>query len=128
MGQAILTVLILLIFVAYAVFFGVWNPELVPVRTWYMNADMTWGAQVPLFVLPLAGLVFGAIIMAIAMSAPWSSMRRRLSAVEEHLETERARSRDRAEKIEELKERIRRQQAAQAVHEDAAPAAADSEV
>jgi uncharacterized membrane protein YgaE (UPF0421/DUF939 family) len=110
MAQAIVTVLILLIFVAYAVFFAIWNPGTMTVVGLYLNEQMSWGADVPLFVLPLAGVVIGAIIMAIAVSAPWSSLKSKLAAAQDQLGAERARSKECARKVESLKERLRKMQ------------------
>lgn len=105
MANAVVTVLLLIVFVVYAVFFALWNPAVVPV-TGFSWAGIDYGLPVPLFVLPLAGLLIGAIIMAVAMVNPWSSMRRSLSATTQQLEAERARSQERAKKIEGLRKRV----------------------
>ena len=121
MAQAIVTVLILLIFVAYAVFFAIWNPGTITVVGLYLTQGMSWGATVPLFVLPLVGVLVGAIVMAIAISAPWSSLKSRLGAVEDQLDAERARSNDATQKAEALRDRVRKLQAqAQAAQQPAA--------
>jgi len=106
MAQAIVTVLILLIFVVYAVFFSLWNAGTVSVTGYYLSQDINGGAPVPLFLLPLAGLLVGAIIMAIALSAPWSSLKSKLVAAEDRLQAEQARCKDRGRKIEALKNRV----------------------
>jgi flagellar motor component MotA len=111
MAQAIVTVLILLIFVGYAVFFALWNPGTIPVVGYYVTEAMSGGAQVPVFVLPLAGVLIGAIIMAIAISTPWSSLKSRLAAVQNQLEAERSRSQERGRRIEQLKSRLQKLEA-----------------
>lgn len=105
MAQAVITVLILILFVAYAVFFAVWNPDMVQVVGFEMGGS-PMGAQVPMFVLPLAGLLIGAIVMAIAMVTPWSWTRRALKDKSDELEAEKRRSAKRAQQIESLQERV----------------------
>jgi uncharacterized membrane protein YgaE (UPF0421/DUF939 family) len=114
MAQAIVTVLILLIFVAYAVFFAIWNAGItITVTGFYLAEGMQWGFQdVPLIVLPLIGVVVGAIVMAIAVGAPWSSLKSKLTATEDQLEAERARMKECARKVEALKKRVRELQPA----------------
>jgi len=107
MAQAIVTVLILLLFVAYAVFFAIWNPGTITVTGLYLTEGMSWGAPVPMFVLPLAGVVIGAIVMAIAIGAPWSSLKSKLTAAEDQLKAERSRMKECARKVEALKKRLR---------------------
>gem|GEM_PF-6333448 len=106
MAQAIVTVLILLIFIVYAVFFSLWNAGTVSVTGYYLSQDISGGAPVPLFLLPLAGLLVGAIIMAIALSAPWASLKSKLIAAEDRLQAEQLRCKDRGRKIEALKNRV----------------------
>lgn len=105
MANAVVTVLLLIVFVIYAVFFALWNPGVVPV-TGFSWAGVDYGLPVPLFMVPLAGLLIGAIIMAIAMASPWSSMKRRLDATKDQLEAERACAKERAERIESLRRRV----------------------
>ncbi len=105
MANAVVTVLLLILFIGYAVFFALWNPGLVPV-TGFSWAGVNYGLQVPVFILPLAGLLIGAIVMAVAMASPWSSMKRDLSATKEQLEAERACAKERAEQIETLRKQI----------------------
>ena len=111
MAQAIVTVLILLIFVAYAVFFSLWNAGMISVVGWaFWPQEAGAGAQVPMFVVPLAGVVIGAIVMAIAVSAPWSSLKSKLVAAEDQLKAERIRMKECARKVDALKNRLRQLQ------------------
>ncbi|MGC9318412.1 MAG: hypothetical protein ACP5KN_10330 [Armatimonadota bacterium] len=103
MAQAVFTVLVLIVFIAYAVFFALWNPEMVRVVGLNLGRDMY--TNMPLWMLPLAGLAIGAIVMAIAMWSPWAFLKRALQATREQLETERERSSDRAAKLKALRER-----------------------
>lgn len=109
MAQAIVTVLILLIFVAYAVFFSLWNAATISIVGWgFWPQEM--GAELPVFVVPLAGVVVGAIVMAIAIGAPWSSLKSKLNAAEDQLSAERTRMKECARKVEALKKRLRETQ------------------
>ncbi|MFW6437529.1 MAG: hypothetical protein ACOCZ7_00830 [Armatimonadota bacterium] len=104
MAQAIVTVLILLIFVAYAVFFSLWNAGMITVVGFFWPQAFT--AEVPIFVLPLAGLLIGAIVMAIAVSAPWSSLKSKLIAAEDQLDAARSRVKECEQRVEALKSRL----------------------
>ncbi len=111
MAQAIVTVLIVLIFIGYAVFFAIWNPGTIEITSLYIQQGLSWGATVQVFVIPLIGAVFGAILMALTISAPWSSLKAKLGAAEDRLEAERTRSKERARKNEALKSRVLKLQA-----------------
>lgn len=110
MAQAIVTVLILLIFVGYAVLFAMWNAGMMTVIGWNLWPQPAW-AEVPIFIVPLAGVVIGAIVMAIAISAPWSSLKSRLNCAEEQLETARERSKECQQKVQELRSRLQKVEA-----------------
>jgi len=111
MAQAIVTVLLVLIFIAYAVFFAIWNPGSIEITSFYVKQGLSWGATVQFFVIPLIGAVFGAILMALTISSPWSSLKGKLGAAEDRLDAERSRSKERARKIEALKSRVLKLQA-----------------
>ncbi len=123
MAQAIVTVLILLIFVVYAVFFALWNPGTISVVSLYLTEGMSWGGAIPLFILPLAGVAVGAIVMAIAISAPWSSLKSKLICAEEQVEAARERSKDCEEKVKELRSRLQKMEAQKRAGSAAAGAA-----
>lgn len=108
MAQAVLTVLLLIIFIAYAVLFAMWNPQVLEVTGFRFGMDPGpgWAAWVPIWALPLAGLAIGAIIMALVIAMPWASMRRTLEATRERLGVEQARSQERAKKVKALQERV----------------------
>ncbi len=105
MAQAIVSVLVLIIIVAYAVFFSFWNPEIVNVTS-FEALGTTLSGDVALWLLPLAGLAVGAIVMALAMWTPWSSMKRTLAAGRERLGVEQERSQDLAKKLKALRQRL----------------------
>ncbi len=109
MAQAIVTVLLVILFAAYAIFFALWNPAMVEVVGFYDGTN-AWGAPVPLFVLPLAGMAIGAILMAIAMVAPWRSVRRDLAQTRERLAEEERRSTSRGKTIRDLRQQLGRPQ------------------
>jgi uncharacterized integral membrane protein len=110
MAQAIVTVLILLIFVAYAVFFSMWNAEPIEITSLVDLAGTPIGAEVPVFVVPLAGVVIGAIVMAIAISAPWSSLKSKLAAANEQLDAAQARRKECEKKVQTLRSRLQKMQ------------------
>ncbi len=130
MGNAVATVVLLIIFIVYAVFFAVWNPDVVSV-TGFSWAGTNYGLAVPIFILPLAGLLIGAIVMAIAMINPWSSTKRSLGATKQQLDVERSRSKQRGQKIQALQKRINeletRVQKAEPAASDEAPSEPDEE-
>jgi uncharacterized integral membrane protein len=126
MGNAIATVVLLIIFIIYAVFFAVWNPDVVSV-TGFSWAGTNYGLPVPIFILPLAGLLLGAIVMAIAMISPWSSMKRSHGATKQQLDTERSRSKRRGQKIQALQKRINELETRAQEAEPAASSEASSE-
>jgi uncharacterized integral membrane protein len=111
MAQAIVTVLILLIFVAYAVFFSMWNADPIEITSMVDLSGTPIGAELPVFIVPLAGVVVGAIVMAIAVSAPWSSLKSKLAAAEDQLGAARERANECERKVEALKSRLQKMQA-----------------
>ena len=106
MAQAVVTMLILIIVVAYAVFFATWNPEVVRVVSLRFSGQDLVG-EVPLWMLPLAGLALGAIVMAFVMWTPWSSMKRMLIATRERLGAEQARNKDLTARLKACRERLK---------------------
>lgn len=102
MAQAILTVLLVVILVAYGALFALWNQQVVPV----VGASLSlqpggpgWAADMPLFVLPIAGLAVGAVLMAIIMGGPWATMKRTVAATRERLAAEQARAKELARRL-----------------------------
>ena len=63
MGQAIVTVLVLIAVVVYAVFFAFWNQDFVHVIGFQWGGQDT-GQDMQVAVLPLLGLAVGAVVMA----------------------------------------------------------------
>jgi len=102
MAQAILTVLLVVVLVAYGALFALWNQQVVPV----VGASLSlqpggpgWVTAMPLFVLPIVGLAVGAILMAIVMGGPWSGMKRTVAATRERLAAEQARAKELARRL-----------------------------
>lgn len=102
MAQAILTVLLVVILVAYGALFALWNQQVVSV----VGASLSlqpggpgWVASIPMFALPIAGLVVGALLMAIIMGGPWASMKRTVAATRERLAAEQARAKELARRL-----------------------------
>ncbi|MFW6155799.1 MAG: hypothetical protein ACOC7J_00655 [Armatimonadota bacterium] len=111
MAQAIVTVLILLIFVAYAVFFSMWNADPIEITSLVDLSGTPIGAELPVFIVPLAGVVVGAIVMAIAVSAPWSSLKSKLAAAEDQRAAARERAEECERRLDSLKSRLQKMQA-----------------
>jgi len=109
MAQAIVTVLIIIILLAYAGFFAVWNPDVVRAVSFRLGSQEL-NANVPLWVLPLVGLAVGATIMAFMMWTPWASMKRTLAGLRERLGVEQARNKDLAAKLKAAGARLRKAQ------------------
>ena len=105
MVQAIVSVLVLIIIVAYAVYFASWNPEIADVTS-FEALGTTVSGDVAMWVLPLGGLAIGAIVMALAMWTPWSSIKRTLAATRERLGVEQERNQDLAKKFKALRKRL----------------------
>jgi len=106
MAQAIVSVLILIIIVAYAVFFSFWNPQVLEDVVSFEGLGTTLSGDVAMWLLPLGGLAIGAIVMAFAMWTPWTSMKRTLAATRERLGVEQERNQDLAKKLKALRQRL----------------------
>ena len=104
MATTVLTVIILILIAGYAAFFAAWNPDVIEVITLrYGGPDFSQAT--PVWALPLAGMLIGAILMAIALSGPWSTMRRAAAVARQQLQAERDKSNKRAKKINALNKR-----------------------
>ncbi|MCD6362304.1 MAG: hypothetical protein J7M38_15715 [Armatimonadetes bacterium] len=106
MAITVLTVIILILIAGYAAFFAAWNPAVVDVVTLQYPGG-SFMQSTPVWVLPLVGLLVGALVMAIALSGPWSTMRRAAGAARQQLKAERDKSNQRAKKINALNKRIK---------------------
>ena len=106
MATTILTVIVLILIAGYAAFFAVWNPDVVEIVTLRYPGGDLWESA-PVWTLPLAGLLIGAIVMAIALSGPWSTMRRAATLARGQLKAERDKSNKRAKKVNALNKRVK---------------------
>jgi len=106
MAITVLTVIILILIAGYAAFFAAWNPEVVDVVTLRYGAT-GFAQSTPVWALPLVGLLIGAVVMAIALSGPWATMRRAAALARRQLKAERDKSNQRAKKINALNRRIK---------------------
>ncbi|HUS80206.1 MAG TPA: hypothetical protein VM283_02995 [Armatimonadota bacterium] len=106
MALTVLTVLILILIAGYAAFFAAWNPDVInAVLLRYSAGDVL--QSTPLWVLPLVGLLVGAIVMAFALYGPWSQMRRTTAVAREQLAAEREKSNQRAKKVNALIKQVK---------------------
>lgn len=107
MATTVLIVLILILIAGYAAFFAVLNPQVETINVIkYWNGTIS--EQVPLWVLPIIGLFVGALVMAIALSGPWGTMRRAAVLARQQLAAEREKSNARAKKINALNKQLER--------------------
>ncbi len=106
MGQAIVTVLVLIAVVVYAVFFAFWNQDFVHVIGFQWGGQDT-GQDMQVAVLPLLGLAVGAVVMALSLWAPWAAIKRAAVTAQGQLALEKKRSNDRAKKADALSKQLK---------------------
>ncbi len=73
MVRAVLMVLILLVVMAYVSFFLAWNAAPSPITTWELGAKYT--QDMPVGLLFIAGVLIGAVAMAVALWGPWQALK-----------------------------------------------------
>ncbi len=74
MARAVVTVLILLVVIAYLSLFLAWNAEPTPITT--LEAGQSKYTQdLPVGLLFIVGLMVGAVAMAIALWGPWQALK-----------------------------------------------------
>jgi hypothetical protein len=74
MARAVLTVLILLVVIAYLSLFLAWNAEPTPITT--LEAGQSKYTQdLPVGLLFIVGLMVGAVAMAVALWGPWQALK-----------------------------------------------------
>jgi len=73
MARAALMVLILLVVMAYVSFFLAWNAAPTPITTWELGAKYT--QDMPVGLLFIAGVLIGAVTMAVALWGPWQALK-----------------------------------------------------
>ena len=83
MLKAILIVVLLLVALCYAALFLTWNGDMrVNLLVWRIGGDPWWLQSVPAGLLPVAGAVAGALVMAFAAWGPWATQRRAAKTAE----------------------------------------------
>ena len=105
MATTVLIVLILILISGYAAFFAVANPQVIEIIT-FRDLHNLYIEHIPIWVLPVAGMLVGAILMAIALSGPWGTMRRAATLARQRLAAEREKSSARAKKINALTKQL----------------------
>ncbi len=106
MAATVLVVIVLIVIAGYAAFFAVVNPEWVEVITFKFSGLPTYTQEMPVWVLPIAGMLIGAILMAIALAGPWGTMRRAAMLSRQQLAAEREKSGLRAKKVSALTKQV----------------------
>jgi len=105
MATTVLIVLVLILIAGYAAFFAVLNPQVESIVVFkYWAGDIIQNA--PIWVLPIIGMLVGALVMAIALSGPWGTMRRAALLARQQLAAEREKSAARAKKINALSKQL----------------------
>ncbi len=105
MATTVLIGLVLILIAGYAAFFAVLNPQVESIVVFkYWAGDIIQNA--PIWVLPIIGMLVGALVMAIALSGPWSTMRRAALLARQQLAAEREKSAARAKKINALSKQL----------------------
>ncbi len=128
MGQAIVTVLVLIAVVVYAVFFALWNQEVAQV-VGFQFGGQAYMQSMPMAFLPLLGLVVGAVVMALSLWAPWAAIKRAAVTAQGQLALEKKRSNDRAKKADALSKQVKQLKAelAEAEEQQSASTASPSD-
>ena len=73
MARAVITVLSLLVVMAYVSLFLAWNAAPAPVTTWELGSKYT--QDMPVGFLFIGGVMVGAVAMAVALWAPWKALK-----------------------------------------------------
>ena len=104
MLRAVVTVLVLLVVCAYLALFLSWNSDPQPITTLQLGSKYV--QQMPVGLLFIAGLLVGAVAMALALWGPWNALR--TSEAQQKTLVQRAKSRlkSQGETIAELTEKL----------------------
>jgi uncharacterized integral membrane protein len=129
MVRAILTVLLVLIIIAYGAMFLSWNQQTVAV-TGFSWAGQGWAEDAPVGFLVLGGVLAGAILMAIFAVGAYQAQRSRAAAAEALVAQAKQKLGAAKSKVDELvaKAKQQREKIAQLEQEHAAEAAPVLEV
>lgn len=106
MVRAVVTVLILLVIVAYSVFFLTWNAQDVAVYGIKWSADNGLWATVPISYLLFGGVIVGAVAMVVALRAPWASMKEEALTARALVEKAKAKLKSQDQKIKKLTKQV----------------------
>jgi len=121
MATTVLIVLILILIAGYAAFFAVLNPQVESIAVLKYWAG-TIHQDAPIWALPIIGMLVGALVMAIALSGPWGTMRRAAVLARQQLAAEREKSAARAKKINALTRQLNKSDKSRAEAEEDKPA------
>jgi len=107
MVQAIVTVLVLIVVVIYAVFFAFWNQGVVEVVGFQFGTQAWVEKTMPVAFLPLLGLVVGAAVMALSLWGPWLAAKRAVNTVRAQVQAEKQKSNERAKRVNSLLKQVK---------------------
>ena len=114
MVRAVVTVLILIVIIAYSVFFLTWNAQDVAVYGIKWSADNGLWARVPMGLLLFGGVIVGAVAMVVALRGPWAGMKEEALAARGLVEKAKAKLKSQDQKIKKLTKQVDRLEAERA--------------
>ncbi len=125
MPRVIITALLLLAALAYAVLFTTWNMEPVKVVGWRMGGQELW-ESIPLAYVALAGVALGVLAMVVATLCAWLGQRAQIKKMASQIQRAKEVLEEQSKRIEELEaalaEAHKQLQAAQQAAEEQAVA------
>lgn len=108
MARAVVTVLILLVIVAYLSLFLAWNAERTPISTLELGASK-YTQDMPIGLLFILGVVVGALAMAAALWGPWKAMKTSEEQQRALVERAKAKLKSQSQEIKALTEELEEQ-------------------
>lgn len=120
MARAVLMVLVLLVVMAYVSFFLAWNAAPTPIVTWELGAKYT--QDMPVGLLFIAGVLIGAVAMAVALWAPWQALKASDERQRALVEKAKAKLKSQSKEIKALTEELEEQEGGAAEAPEPPPA------
>lgn len=105
MLRIVLTVLFLLVLMAYGAGFILWNMTPIEV-VGFQWAETAYGTSMPLAFLGLAGVVIGVLLMAIAASSAWAGQRASAAEARARFELAKKKLNERTEMVRVLRDDV----------------------
>ena len=125
MPRVVIAAIVVVILLAYGMFFATWNLTPVKVVGLRIGADEYW-EEIPVAYLPLAGFIIGVVGMSIAALLQWRSNRAHVDKLNQQIEKARQVLEQQKRRISELEEELAQVQQALAEAREALAAEAAS--